>query len=194
MIALNTEFPDLAYNGCPDYDGDGIPDVVDVCPGSPEETKNTNGGVCYSGCPDRGNDPDTNLPYDEDKDGVSDCLDRCPGVYAVGSPDGCPDFDLDGVPDTRDYCPTNPGTAEFSYVRKLEEDGDKKYLNILGCPDRDGDLVPDQADFCDAPSYPNQDSTALPLTSNANIDGTVVVDNKGCPLDSDAVRHPFVSH
>ena len=134
---------------------------------------------------------------------MPDCQDRCPGTYGVGAPglptDGCPDFDLDGVPDYLDYCPTNPGELVddpgvsvdkiFSFVRKLEDGTDAertKYLNIMGCRDEDGDLVPDNVDMCDGPSYPQQANTDPTIQgSNDNIDGVVVVDNKGCPLDSD---------
>ena len=80
-----------------------------------------------------------------------------------------------------------PGSAEFSYKRKLQDGQPMKYLNILGCPDADGDLVPDPADLCDAPTYPNQGPTTGSLGAYADIhvDGVAIVDNAGCPLDSD---------
>ena len=53
-------------------------------------------------------------------------------------------------------------------------------MNILGCPDEDGDLVTDQADICDAPAYPNQDAATF-----TGLTRVAVVNNKGCPLDSD---------
>ena len=223
-------------------DGDGIPDIFDQCPGcvwddensvctADAVNENSKGGKCYSGCPDPGIDA-TGNPTDTDGDGVPDCDDRCPGVYApVGleypsgtgnltTTHGCPDLDLDGVPDYLDYCPANPGTALFSYTRKLEAGSDAspssgatnitdsptsrvKWLTILGCPDVDGDFVPDPVDLCDSCAYPNQDDTNPYQATNcnriegqlsttdgvtcaaANIDGVVVVDRVGCPIDSD---------
>ena len=207
-------------------DEDGIPDIFDQCPGCVWDdennvctavaiNENSKGGVCYSGCPDPGDDPATGQPFDTDLDGVPDCLDRCPGTYApVGieypaaaqltTTHGCPDLDLDGVPDYLDYCPVNPGRAEFKYNRKLEDAQPMKYLTILGCPDNDGDFVPDTVDMCDSCAYPNQ-ATTNPYQATAcnrveggwleaendavcndlNIDGVVVVDRVGCPLDSD---------
>lgn len=216
-------------------DEDGIPDIFDQCPGCVWDdennvctavaiNENSKGGACYSGCPDPGTNPATGQPFDTDLDGVPDCLDRCPGTYApngnitltngLNTTDGCPDLDLDGTPDYLDYCPVNPGSAVFTYTRKLEtgtatgayNNGvpDRvKHLTILGCPDRDNDLVPDTVDMCDSCAYPNQDYTT-PYQANtcnrdeggwllaasgdcsaANIDGVVVVDRVGCPLDSD---------
>jgi hypothetical protein len=75
--------------------------------------------------------------------------------------------------------PSNPGTAVFAYERKLEGNS-QKYMNILGCPDEDGDLVTDQADICDAPAYPNQD-----VDTFTGLTRVAIVNNKGCPLDSD---------
>ena len=75
--------------------------------------------------------------------------------------------------------PSNPGAAFFAYQRKLEGNA-QKYMNILGCPDTDKDLVPDQADLCDAPTYPNQDDSIY-----TGLTRVAVVNNKGCPLDSD---------
>jgi hypothetical protein len=174
---------------------------------------NSEGGTCYSGCPKPGNDL-TGNPTDTDNDGVPDCDDRCPGTYApVGvvnsatgqltTTHGCPDLDLDGVPDYLDYCPANPGTDVFSYIRKLEVGTPEKWLTILGCPDVDDDLVPDPVDMCDSCAYPNQDDT-YPYQATAcnriegqedtsndvvcssnNINGVVVVDRVGCPIDSD---------
>jgi tetratricopeptide (TPR) repeat protein len=153
---------DLDYNGCPDSDLDGIPDIFDTCPDQA-------GGSCYSGCPDRGVDPSTGSAFDADLDGISDCADRCPNTYGVSLTDGCPDLDMDGIPDHRDYCMASPGSAEFSYERKLQDGQPMKYLNILGCPDADNDLVPDAADLCDAPTYPNQGPTTANLDEYTGI-------------------------
>jgi len=81
-----------------DADGDGIPDVDDLCPdvpGSPERR----------GCP---------LLTDRDRDGVSDDIDRCPDTPGARDNFGCPwpDRDADGVADKDDHCPDEPGSPE----------------------------------------------------------------------------------
>jgi OOP family OmpA-OmpF porin len=83
-----------------DYDGDGVPDDGDACPGTPAGTP-----VDSRGCP---------RERDGDGDGVMDDDDRCPGTPAGVSVDanGCPrDSDGDGVPDDRDACPDTPAGA-----------------------------------------------------------------------------------
>lgn len=106
-----------------DTDGDGVPDRLDRCPGTPRGTP-----VDDVGC-----------PLDTDGDGVADGRDRCPdtprGVKVDAN--GCPlDTDGDGVPDGRDRCPDTPkGVA----------------VDEVGCPlvtDSDGDGVPDTGDRC----------------------------------------------
>jgi len=59
--------PDL--RGCPDIDGDGVPDDIDNCPNTP--------GSLYTGCPD------------SDNDGFEDQEDDCPNV--AGPNRGCPE-------------------------------------------------------------------------------------------------------
>ncbi len=78
-----------------DSDGDGVPDDLDKCPGTPAGVK-----VDRDGC-----------PLDSDRDGVYDYLDKCPGTPAgvKVDKDGCPlDSDGDGVPDYLDKCPDTP--------------------------------------------------------------------------------------
>jgi OOP family OmpA-OmpF porin len=63
--------------GCPlDTDGDGVPDYLDKCPGTPNGAP-----VDASGC-----------PLDSDGDGVPDYLDKCPGTPRGVPVDetGCP--------------------------------------------------------------------------------------------------------
>ncbi len=78
-----------------DSDGDGVPDDVDRCPGTPPGT-----AVDATGC-----------ERDSDGDGVVDSKDRCPGTPR-GVPvdeNGCPkDSDGDGVHDGIDECPDTP--------------------------------------------------------------------------------------
>jgi len=80
-----------------DSDGDGVPDGVDRCPGTPLGAANW---VDAFGC-----------PVDSDRDGVPDYLDRC-GSTPLGTPvgeDGCViDSDGDGVSDLLDHCPDTP--------------------------------------------------------------------------------------
>jgi OOP family OmpA-OmpF porin len=82
----------------PDSDGDGVPDSLDRCPGTPAGVS-----VDSSGC-----------PLDSDGDGVADYLDKCPGTPPGTEVDtsGCPlDSDGDGVLNANDDCPgTPPGT------------------------------------------------------------------------------------
>jgi OmpA-OmpF porin, OOP family len=104
-----------------DSDGDGVPDRLDKCPGTPKGV-----AVDADGC-----------PIDSDGDGVPDHLDKCPDTPrgVTVDADGCPvDSDGDGVPDYLDKCPNTP--------RGVTVDAD-------GCPvDSDGDGVPDYLDKC----------------------------------------------
>ncbi len=98
----------------PDTDGDGVPDSLDKCPGTPAGV-----GVDGTGC-----------PLDSDRDGVPDYRDKCPGTPAGIEVDssGCPlDSDGDGVLDMADECPgTPPGVrvdskgCEIKKVTSLE--------------------------------------------------------------------------
>jgi OOP family OmpA-OmpF porin len=81
-----------------DSDGDGVPDYIDKCPGTPRGVQ-----VDEWGC-----------PLDSDGDGVPDYIDRCPGTPKGVKVDewGCPlDSDGDGVPDYKDECPGTPKGA-----------------------------------------------------------------------------------
>jgi len=78
-----------------DSDGDGVPDDIDQCPGTPAGAP-----VDDKGC-----------PLYSDGDGVPDYLDKCPGTPSgvKVDADGCPiDSDGDGVPDYLDKCPGTP--------------------------------------------------------------------------------------
>ncbi|RZJ49505.1 MAG: OmpA family protein, partial [Chryseobacterium sp.] len=85
--------------GCPDTDGDGVPDKDDQCP-------DVAGPVENNGCPW----PDT------DGDGVIDKDDACPTVAGPAENNGCPwpDTDGDGILDKDDACPTVPGLPEYN--------------------------------------------------------------------------------
>jgi len=110
-----------------DSDQDGVPDYMDLCPGTPPELRKY---VDAHGC-----------PQDGDLDGVLDNKDKCPDTPAdqrkYVDKDGCtPDSDGDGVPDYRDKCPNTPVEARGT----VDKDG---------CPkDTDGDGVLDYQDNC----------------------------------------------
>jgi outer membrane protein OmpA-like peptidoglycan-associated protein len=106
-----------------DRDGDGVPDLEDLCPDVPGPREN-------QGCP---------VAKDTDGDGIPDDIDRCPldpeDFDGFQDEDGCPDPDNDGdgIVDKLDACPNTPGP-----------------LSNRGCPvmDRDGDGIPDDVDKC----------------------------------------------
>jgi outer membrane protein OmpA-like peptidoglycan-associated protein len=81
-----------------DGDGDGVPDVDDLCPDVP-------GPAERRGCP---------VFTDRDRDGVSDDIDRCPELPGPKENFGCPwpDRDGDRVADKDDRCPDEPGSPE----------------------------------------------------------------------------------
>jgi outer membrane protein OmpA-like peptidoglycan-associated protein len=81
-----------------DSDGDGVPDIDDLCPDAPGPKEN-------HGCP---------VDPDRDGDGVPDNKDACPDVPGPAENAGCPwaDRDHDGVPDKDDECPDQPGPVE----------------------------------------------------------------------------------
>ena len=81
-----------------DTDGDGVPDIDDLCPDVPGPASN-------HGCP---------VFADKDGDGVPDNKDMCPDVPGPAENAGCPwaDRDHDGVPDKDDECPDEPGPAD----------------------------------------------------------------------------------
>lgn len=82
--------------GCPDEDGDGMPDIYDEENGNPSNSENQSIGT---------NDSEE---LDSDGDGVSDLYDVCPNTVQGGyvDIDGCLfDEDGDGVDDLKDACP-----------------------------------------------------------------------------------------
>jgi len=82
--------------GCPDSDGDLVPEPLDSCP-------TVAGLASYNGCP----------PPDSDRDGLRDNLDACPNLPGPSDNNGCPrDSDRDGVLDDDDRCLNEPGVPE----------------------------------------------------------------------------------
>lgn len=76
VAATRAAEPAAAPEVIPDSDGDGVPDNLDKCPGTPAGVE-----VYKGGC-----------PLDTDGDGVYDYLDKCPGtpVGVKVDKDGCP--------------------------------------------------------------------------------------------------------
>ena len=118
---------DDLYSFYLDSDQDGVPDYMDLCPGTPPEARKY---VDAHGC-----------PLDGDQDGVLDYKDKCPDTpfeqRKFVDKNGCnPDSDGDGVPDYLDKCPNTPVEARGT-------------VDAHGCPmDTDGDGVLDYQDNC----------------------------------------------
>ncbi len=157
--------------GCPsDTDGDGIPDSKDKCP---EEA----GLKRLKGCTAL---VDPNI--DTDDDGVFDVDDECPEL-AFKSETGCPpDQDGDGVFDEDDVCPEEFGTKQNSGCPEAEDDldGDGVLDSEDKCPD-----VPGLEEYDGCPEFKDSDEDGVsdeedqcPLTAGSP-------ENNGCPLDSD---------
>ena len=131
---------------CPDGDGDGTPDSLDL----------------------------DDTPLDTDGDGIPDVV-ECPAPGdPVGDPSGCPDTDGDGAPNFDDPDDDDDGidTVEENYDgdndptnEDTNDDGTPDYLDsdddgdgvptvaecpdfVAGCSDSDGDGRPDYRDVC----------------------------------------------
>ena len=170
----------------PDGDGDGICDVLDNCPNTPNIGQQDNdedgiGNICDP-CPsDPANDVDgdavcgnddncpivPNTPQtDVDGDGDGDACDNC----KLNANANQADSDGDGLGDVCDACPTDPLN---------DDDGDGVCTSVDNCPldfnpapqaDSDGDGLGNACDAC--PADPQND---------LDLDGTCGnVDN--CPL------------
>lgn len=172
----------------PDSDGDGVPDYLDECPGTPRGVT-----VDRRGC-----------PIDSDGDGVPDYRDRCPGTPSGVAVDehGCPlDSDGDGVPDYLDECPnTPPGTqvdargCPLDMTRRADRVGEAPPcpfgdgpfppgipVDEWGCPlDSDGDGVPDYLDEC-----PNTPPGLKVLPNGCALVGDRRLARPGEPADAD---------
>ncbi|WP_209405210.1 S8 family serine peptidase [Pseudozobellia sp. WGM2] len=90
-----------------DTDGDGVVDINDECPDTPEGT-----AVDQNGC-------DLDNTDDMDGDGIVDSGDECPDTPSGIKVDekGCPvedilDLDGDGIPNEIDNCPNTPALEE----------------------------------------------------------------------------------
>lgn len=158
----------------PDADGDGIPDKIDACPGTPGNTK-----VQGNGCP---------VDADSDMDGVADSADKCSATPKGAAVDatGCEpttDTDGDGVTDAKDMCPnTASGATVMSNGCELDTDSDGVpdsrdrcagtpagvAVGADGCAaDSDGDGVSDVLDRCSGtPAGTKVDSSGCAVTTS----------------------------
>jgi len=146
-----------------DSDNDGVPDAIDICPGTSLGETVNDVGCAFS-------------QLDTDTDGVDDSIDQCPATPQSEIPDaqGCSqtqlDNDNDGVNDALDQCPATPQSetpnAEGCSLSQLDADSDGisdavdicpntpngESANSQGCSpnqlDSDNDGVNDAVDIC----------------------------------------------
>lgn len=146
-------------------------------------------GISFSGNP---NKPDwwwfggLNLGFrfgekDKDADGVLDSKDKCPSIPGSAATQGCPDADRDGIADREDDCPHKKG------IRAL-----------AGCPikDIDEDGIPDVDDQC--PTVPGlAQFSGCPDTDGDGIEDRLdtcktiagIIEFNGCPdTDCDGIE------
>jgi len=144
-----------------DTDGDGVPDIDDLCPETPGPASN-------HGCP---------ISTDRDGDGVPDDIDRCPDVAGPKENFGCPwpDRDGDGVADKDDQCPDQPGPKENFGCPWGDRDGDGVPDNKDVCPD-----LPGPAENAGCP-WPDRDGDGVPDKDDKCPDEPGPKENQGCP-------------
>jgi RHS repeat-associated protein len=99
----------------PDGDNDGVPDVNDNCPDTPnpgqQDSDGDGRGDACDNCPTTSNSDQR----DNDTDGVGDACDNCPTTANATQQDG----DSDGVGDACDNCPNTPNADQ----RDSDNDG-----------------------------------------------------------------------
>lgn len=138
--------------GCPDNDGDLVPDIDTKSPENIDQCPNLPGlripGDC-NGCPNR------------DGDALCDRLDDCPDESGPSRTKGCPDYDQDGIWDRIDECWREHGLEKFK-----------------GCPDSDEDGLPDKSDKCPekkGPEYNNGCPLKPPSKWNIELNGSTAM-------------------
>jgi OmpA-OmpF porin, OOP family len=165
--------------GSLDTDGDGVLDVSDRCPDTPQ------GALVdkHDGC-----------PWDLDGDGVLEGLDNCPNTPHGWPVDnkGCPlDSDGDAVPDGADTCPDTPRGAIVDKTGcPLDSDGDKIYDGLDRCPDTPAGAIVDPMDSATPGCPQDADGDGVPdgIDECPLTPPGATVDAKGCPKDSDGDR------
>ena len=143
--------------GCPDSDGDGWDDAIDVLPSLPSQWA------------------------DQDGDGYGDNAtgpqpDACPGEPGTSTIDrlGCPDSDNDGVSDLGDAFPDDPTRTADSDNDGIDDPSDgcpdlagTSTSPVNGCPDTDGDGVADAQPGVDGIGEVRLDQGADPFPNDA---------------------------
>ena len=164
-----------------DTDGDGVADLTDNCPNTPNSNQlNTDGDSMGDIC-----DPD------DDNDGVLDGVDNCPLISNASQTDtdgddlgdACDsDDDNDGVPDVSDNCPL------IANASQLNTDGDS--MGDACDPDDDNDGVLDGVDNCPLIANASQtdtDGDSMGDVCDPDDDNDGVLDGvDNCPLIANA--------
>jgi len=120
-VSMDGDLNIVAEFVVPDEDEDGVPDVSDECPNTPNGAP-----IDEKGCSEN--------QKDSDNDGISDDIDQCPEtpeneeVDEQGCADSQKDSDGDGVTDDVDQCPNT-------------EEG--KEVDEIGCPLSAKTYIPD---------------------------------------------------
>ncbi len=113
---MSISLPQTTINVIIDDDGDGVPDIDDICPGGDDNLDTDTDGT-----PDF---CDATPNGDDDNDGVDNPVDICPAgddnvdTDNDGTPDACDltpngDDDNDGVDNLIDNCPDTPNTDQL---------------------------------------------------------------------------------
>jgi len=132
----------------PDDDDDGIPNIQDNCPNTPNPgQEDCDGDGAGDAC-----DPDTCPGGDSDGDGITDDQDNCPSVHNTNQLD----TDNDGKGDVCDVCP-------YLAVHDRDHDG---YL-ATGCV---GGTDCDDNDFTMHPGLPETCGDAKDNNCNGQVD------------------------
>lgn len=149
-----------------DDDKDGIPNVSDAEPETPEGSLVDSKGVGIK---------------DVDHDGIADAYDACPEIAGAFSTNGCPDSDKDGVADADDECPQTPGTMSNKgcpTVGKETKDLMKKALQGVQFDYRKNELIPSSLPVLD------EVVTVMQENSDYRLEIAGYTDNTGATADN----------
>ena len=158
---------------CPDDDGDGTCDDVDVCAGGDDSTDTDEDGV-PDFCDNCAETPNASQE-DADDDQIGDACDLCDGG------DDADDADGDEVPDECDVC------EGFDDFQDDDADGVPNGCDVCDGADgedTDGDGVPDACDVCeDGDDAVDTDDDGVPDSCDLceDVDDTVDTDGDGVP-------------